>query len=286
VTGLPSELVKARVPRTSSKGVQNLDTSNQVRAIGRLRAFLAENPWWGFAGAVSGIIAIPLAIYLYIAGKEAPDLRFYVNPVRTVIAKAGINSDLTILFNKEPISDDVTSVSIAVWNAGTKPIMASDVLAPLQLVVEPGHGILEAKLVSATRKVVGLELDNSELRTGVVGLKFRILEHNDGGIVQFLYRGDSSVKIRMQGSTIGQSAPKASVYSANLQSLSDQVRNNRRSVWVMSVIAFLMITLSLAVMISGKKFHWGSSINAVLWLALAMYEWYTGVAPGPPFDFH
>jgi len=62
-----------------------------------IKAFFVSNHWLGAAGTVSGIIAIPLAIYLYVLGKEIPGIRYFVNPARAVIAKAGVNSDLSIL---------------------------------------------------------------------------------------------------------------------------------------------------------------------------------------------
>jgi hypothetical protein len=250
-----------------------------------LKAFLVHNPWWGFGGFVLGVLGILLAIYFYAAGKEAVDIRYYVNPVRAVIAKAGVDSALSVLYNNQPVSDDVTSVSIAIWNAGKKPVNASDVLAPLQFVVAPEHGILDAKLVTATRDVVGLQIDKTALTTGVVPMKFRILEHNDGGIVQLLYRGDSNVKILMHGAVIGQRSIKAVVYPGTLQTQADQVRSKRQDLLAVLSTAVVATMIMVVATITTKKVPRLIVIGTLLLLGLTVYLWYHNVNPAPPFDF-
>ena len=54
-----------------------------------------------------GFIGIALTIYIYFATREVPEIRYYVNPVRAVIAKAGVNSALSVLYNNQPVPDDV-----------------------------------------------------------------------------------------------------------------------------------------------------------------------------------
>lgn len=255
-----------------------------------IEAFFVNNPWLGAFGALAGIIGIPLAIYLYFAGKEAPDIRYYVNPVRTAIVKAGVDSNFSILYKDQQIPDDVTSVSVAIWNAGTRPIRKDDVLEPIQIHVELTHGILEAKLVSTTRSVVGLDLDKSKLSDGTVGVQFKILEHNDGGILQLLYRGDSNVRISAQGSVIGQSSLDPLVYSGkSLRSLPDQMRSNRRYTWVQILMALLVVGLNCSVLYFGNKkpkvLVVLASILILSLIVLVSYEWYSEIYLAPPFDF-
>jgi hypothetical protein len=252
----------------------------------RLRTFFAANPWWGFAGFVVGFIGIALTIYIYFVTREVPEIRYYVNPVRAVIAKAGVNSALSVLYNNQPVPDDVTSASIAIWNAGKKPVSASDVLAPLQIVLAQGHGILEAKLVSATRSVVGLQLEKSALDAGKVPLQFRILEHNDGGIVQLLYRGDPSVNVSMQGSVIGQPYPKGMVYAGRLQTQADQLRSNRNVFLIISAFAAASVVFTIVVTIVTRKRPPPFVIFFMVGLMVFTAALYLlEIPPGPPFEF-
>lgn len=153
------------------------------------------------AGTVFGVIAT-LVLTWYFA--EKPQLRYYINPVRTSIVRAGQLSELNVTVNGQPITNDLTGVQIAIWNAGKKPIHRSDILKPVILRAANGAQIYKATITKA-RDVT--ELTFSQPTPDGVGLDWRILEQNDGAVIQVFYAGDGTVDFSLEGVLEGQRNP-------------------------------------------------------------------------------
>src|SRR5258707_8157288 len=141
----------------SGAGVLALETDERTSILAKLRRFFS-NPWVGAAGSIGSIIGIPLTIYLFWAGQEEPDVRYYVHPVRSVLAQPGTFSDLTVLYKGQPTAGPVTTASVILWNNGKRPVRQSDILSPITIRLAPGHRILAAALGKTTRAVIGLTL--------------------------------------------------------------------------------------------------------------------------------
>jgi len=253
-----------------------------------------SNPWFGAVAALTSIVAVPLAIFLYIAGQEKPDLRFYVNPVRSVVVQAGTSSDLTIQYQGQPVTSTVSTATIEFWNAGKKPITAADILEPLQLTTEAGHRILEVKVVKTSRDVIGLRLDTSQLATGKVGLLFRILERADAVIVQLIYEGNPSVPISLRGVVIGQAAPLQVDYGGKLQSIQEQYTQNLsdkvKEPFVLSILVWIATIGMWFIPPRGWKKPLAMQLFFVVMasglLVWGLYEMYAIRVIGPPLNFY
>jgi len=60
-------------------------------------------------GIIAGIIAVPLSIYLFVAGERSRELTYYVNPTTTTIVKNGQSSDIHRLYRDQPVTSDLTA---------------------------------------------------------------------------------------------------------------------------------------------------------------------------------
>lgn len=162
------------------------------------------NPVVGALGAIASIVGLVLAVVFYLDAREMPELTYYVHPVRTSVAKAGEATELSIRFKNQPIHGDVSAAQIALWNAGKKPILGSDILTPIEIRTAGAQPILEAKLRRVSRPLVGFEIDSGLLSQGVVRTSWRILENGDGAVIQLIYAGDQTVAMTAGGTVVGQ----------------------------------------------------------------------------------
>ena len=75
---------------------------------------------------------------------------------------------------------------------------------PVLIRTAPSSLILGAVVKKQSRRSVQLALDPSSRLEGRVSLTWKILGHNDGGVIQITYLGDFSVNVDVVGTIVGQ----------------------------------------------------------------------------------
>lgn len=249
---------------------------------------------------------MPLAIYLYVASIQEPRLTYSVRPVRSVIAQAGSYSDLTVQYKGQRIDSSVTAASIALWNDGKKPVLWADLLSPLEFHLPPGHRILGAKILRTTRSVIGFELDQSQIASGILGVRFKVLEFDDGALIQIIYEGDQFVRIDGEGTVIGQSSIMAGAVGSRRQptreTADEEYRGLKRGsifmTWVAVGCTFIFAAMLglrylelrlLAKKGSPLKREWRQFqfqlVGFVVMIVFTWYDVYSERIPTTPFDF-
>lgn len=166
---------------------------------------LFSNPWVGVVGTLSSVIAIPLALVLYLNSIKERDLTYSVYPLRTTVLQSGYAGGLRVLHNNEEIKTDITAVQLAIWNNGKEPILRGDILSPVKIVTRPPVSILEVRVQKQSRPLIEFSTDNSLLEKGVVPLSWKLLEQSDGAAIQLLYVGPTQIDIALEGIVLGQS---------------------------------------------------------------------------------
>ena len=192
--------------------------------------FLSQHPAVliiGAIGAIASLVSIPLAIYLYYAGKGHPQITYFVHPVRAIAVRAGEASRLTTTFDNEPISTDISIAQIAVWNQGTQSVRSENVLRPVVIFTENNVPILEATIRRSSREVTQLTLNTAELQKGRVTVLWNILEPNDGGVIQLIYAGPTSVPFRAEGTIEGQPQIARLEYSGQIKNPDEQYESGK-----------------------------------------------------------
>jgi hypothetical protein len=81
------------------------------------------------------VISVLFSVYLYFAGDHRPQLMYAVQPVDTAVVHGGESSKLTVSYEGNQITGDVSSGQIAFWNAGDLAIHGA--LKPLRIYTEP-----------------------------------------------------------------------------------------------------------------------------------------------------
>jgi hypothetical protein len=177
---------------------------------------------------MASLVGVLLAVYFYRDSIRAPHLTYYVHPARTTVVKAGQASALSVGFKGKEISSDVTAVQIAVWNAGKEPIRSADVLTPVEIVMEGSIPILESTLRKVSRDITHVSIDDSEISAGKLRLNWRILEQNDGCVIQVIYAGTFDANLSVVGAVVGQQAVDQLRYSGSIMSPTEQYTNETK----------------------------------------------------------
>jgi hypothetical protein len=163
--------------------------------------------WFAIIGAVGTIIGLALTVYFYQLSNIKPQLTFAVHPLKTELRRPDFDKELGFIYAGKPIeSESITSVQVAIWNAGNRSIRDSDVLEPIRLVMPEGSAILTVRVKKTTRQICGFDCvdDREDYKSGICRLKWRILEPSDGAVLQIIYAGNASHNPRLEGTVEGQ----------------------------------------------------------------------------------
>ena len=151
------------------------------------------------------LTSVILGIWLFSAGISRRNLIYSVNSARTLVVGSDKNSRLRVTYNDAPVTPPVTAVQLAFWNAGKEPIWERDVLERVTLNSEPKVRILEAKILHEARSISALKINDSRKLDGELGFDWKILEQNDGALIQIIFEGSPAANFRLDGTIVGQS---------------------------------------------------------------------------------
>lgn len=144
----------------------------------------------------------------------------------------------------QKIEGNVTAVQVAIWNKGKREIASTDILKNIEVYLDPQVPILDAEIRQRTREdIIQMEIDKTKYRLGIIPVTWKILENEDGGLLQIIYLGKPDVRIRMRGALIGQRAIREIKSPIQIQSAFQQISETRlmRKVLVATVL-FIIIS--------------------------------------------
>ena len=158
-----------------------------------------DHTLFGIIGTITGAIGVTLSVYFYITTTETRDLIYSVDSTKTAVVRTGQSSKIEVQVNGTPITQDVTAAQIVIWNNGKKSIRRENILGPsASLFIETGteHPIIEAKVLKVSRnEIVNPEVDDSTINKGQLRVVWKILEKNDGILLQLIYFGNEKTPI-------------------------------------------------------------------------------------------
>lgn len=217
-------------------------TENEETTKSSLINFFSK-PVVGLIGTIASIMGVLLAIYFYLGSRDSRELIYYVHPAKATIVASGAASRLSVKYDNQIIHTDITVAQIAFWNNGKLPIRRNNVLKPFIIQVEKGLQILEVSLRKETRDVIGIAIDKSNLKNGIVSLNWEILEHNDGGIIQIIYAGNTDVRITAKGIIEGQPEIKELKFSGKIESPAEQYSSRIMTLKIFGYLGIFLCTI-------------------------------------------
>lgn len=161
---------------------------------------LFSNPWFGGIAGLCSIIG--LFTTLYFAIPSTRQVVWLEVPARSPLFRVDENiSGLTLKFDDKPIVEDVTSVQIAVWNAGGLAAKEENTLQEMTVTLPEDCTVIDARILRTTRDVVQGKVSKTK---NSIAVSWRILEQHDAILLQFIYIGTPSAKINVDGIIEGQ----------------------------------------------------------------------------------
>jgi len=161
---------------------------------------------------IGAIISIPISILITVWFLERPDIRFAINPTRSVIAKQG--SAFQVSFFGSLVTNDVSALQFQIWNKGRKAIKRTEILKPVKIQLHAPVHFIETSIRNVTRpEIVNFTFKNSN-QPNAIEFSWDILEQNDGAIIQVIYDGPTSVPVSVEGVLEGQKAIEQSKATA------------------------------------------------------------------------
>lgn len=218
---------------------------------------------------IASVGGVVLTVYLYSKSTSSPSLTFHLDPVRAPVVTAKQSSQLTVLYAGNEIRGDITAVQVALWNAGKAPIRAEDVLTPIVIRTDNSIPILEASVQKTSRDLVNLTVNQSNISAGSVRIAWKILEQNDGGIIQIIYAGPPETRISVEGAVVGQPNVHELKYSGSIYSPAKQyaktVQMYRALAVLMTFVAVLLAFSTYRVLARQREGRLTETIVGLLW---------------------
>jgi hypothetical protein len=180
--------------------------------IDKAAEWIARNPYMvlglaviGVLGGMASIFALPYAAFPWRFGPRH-DLSYCIAPIRTPIVQISKPSDVSISYKGVPVTGNVTAALVAIWNDGREPIRREEFLTPITLRLPDNVRILELSALKVSRSIVGFSMVHSNAPASSATLDWKILEHNDGVLLQIVYSGNTDTRISLDGTIVGQNA--------------------------------------------------------------------------------
>jgi hypothetical protein len=162
----------------------------------------------GLIGAVASIIAVPLAFYFYFESRSVRDLVVAEQPVRSVFVSHETPEGIEVRINgQQVLGKDLFSIQMVIWNAGNESIRRENVLEPITIRTPQTAEVIRAKVVRSSRPLAEVEAKIAA-DAHSVRLDWRILESQDGAVVEVLVVGDPKVRLDIAGTVEGCGAPR------------------------------------------------------------------------------
>lgn len=164
--------------------------------------------WINIGGFIGTALGVVLSIYFYRRSIQRPVPTFAISPlrVRIVDRSKAVLSEIDILFNKRPLSDEnVTATTVYFWNEGRLPLRRADVLKPYTISLGDGCEVLDSRVVKLSRTICSPQLQTTGSE---VTMTFDVMEDVDALAIQIIHTGDPEGGIQMSGIAIGTTAPK------------------------------------------------------------------------------
>lgn len=251
-----------------------------------------SHPLVGILGSIASLVGVILAVYFYRDSIRAPKLTYYTHPARTTVVKAGQASSLAVSFKGKAISGDVTALQIAIWNAGKAPIRNVDILTPVEIVMEGSTPILESTVRKVSRDITQISIDDRDASAGRLRLNWRILEENDGCVVQVIYAGASDAHLSVMGTVVGQRSVDQLRYAGNIMSPTEQyisqIKERRTAAYLVLFASIVPSATLFALRYSRLPVPVFMKVTCILLstigIALGVFYFYN-VPSNPPFGF-
>lgn len=159
-----------------------------------------------FVAALCSIIAVGPALFPWWTAPKRK-LTYCVNPIRTPIIQSSKSTDVAVTYRGTRIEGNLTAAQIAIWNAGRETIKREHILSPI--ILRTDNCRIFDVIISKTNAVneFRFNFESNDVAAAKIVMDWRILEKDEGALVQIVYAGPPEVPITLEGRIEGQKLP-------------------------------------------------------------------------------
>lgn len=173
----------------------------------------AKHPLLSISGWFLSALSIPLSLYLFVKATPTRELAILEPAVRSVFVNRNLPPALDVRVNAAKVTEqDVFAAQFAVWNNGNQSIRPENVLEAVELLAPETGRIIDAQFLRKSRDVCGLSVQ-IDAEGKAAKLEWKILEPDDGAIVQLLIVGRREDHVNTNGVIEGGGTPRYVRYS-------------------------------------------------------------------------
>ena len=196
-----------------------------------------------------GVLGILLGLVTWWHSTKSRELLVRFAPTVVEVLKDGAASDLAVSYKGRPITSGLRAYQIAIWNAGREPIRSEDVLKPIIVSWSTDDAVVEVKVVKRSREETSFSVASFEHGLNQLKIDWKILEGNDGALVQLLIEGARSPRFSLAGTIVGQGR----VDVTKRGPLPKEPDNDRTSRWLLAGSSCLLLLLFVPALIAEAK---------------------------------
>jgi hypothetical protein len=169
---------------------------------------IVQHPLFGILSFLGTILGVILAIIFYRVSKREKKPYWSIGSNNLIEGFSSQVPGLEISYNNQKV-ENLTVSKIVFWNDGKETIHGTDIAEadPLQIIARGNVKILDIKVLKTNSEPSRFcNPDDSELQSSFVTFDF--LDKNQGGIIQVIHTGTSSMDISLKGTLKGAGVPK------------------------------------------------------------------------------
>jgi hypothetical protein len=119
-----------------------------------------RDPIWQFVGALIGILAIMLSLYIFKRQGRLKKLSFEIITNSALVnVKDDVKSKMQILFDNKPVND-LRLLIIRIINSGNEPIVKSDYETPINVEFSDKSEVLETDVIKVLPESMKVQIGN------------------------------------------------------------------------------------------------------------------------------
>lgn len=209
------------------------------------------------------VLGTAVSWYFYDLSIQRPQLTIVVNSIKSEFQRPD-DPHFTFDYDGKPITGNaITAMQVAVWNAGTAPIKADDVLEPIRIQVSNSCPVVAMVVKKISRKACQFEASVSleERQQGQIPLKWKILEPGDGAIIEIVYSGDAHQTATLVGTIEGQKELR------NITDLPNATPADLRNVMYLGIFTGMISASIISIIIIARKRRIVESYHKGMFLA-------------------
>ncbi len=134
---------------------------------------------------------------------------------------------------------------------------------------------------------MALNLDQAHLAEGQVAISWKILEQDDGGVVQLVYAAGTETRIECAGVIEGQTYIRELKYSGAIRSPAEQLDKLKRIRYLLALMLFVIGSMSVISFRVWTRFYQRGTMGVltVAMFAAVLYLYFLSAVPTVPFGF-